>query len=271
MGSVLGAGSGEGQLERGAEQTGCAPLQSDALLESVPTSVCVSSYESLCVGGAAGGRVRGGPTRDGRRANWTRPSFQSDALLESVPTSVYVSTYESVCVGGLLGGGSGEGQPEPDAELTGCALLQSDALLESVPTSVYVSSYESVCVGSLLEGGSGEGQPEAEQTGCAPLQSDALLESVPTSVYVSSYGVCVRGEFAGGRARGGPTREGRRANWTRPSSIGCSSRFGAYICLCVQLRVCVRGGGCWGEGQGRVNQRGTQTKLDASLFNRMLF
>ena len=53
----------------------------------------------------------------------------------------------------MKGGGSGEGEPERDAEQTGGAPLQSDALLESVPTSVYVSSYESVCVGSLLGGG----------------------------------------------------------------------------------------------------------------------
>ena len=106
--------------------------------------------------------------------------------------------------GPAWGGGSGEGEPERDAEQTGGDPLQADALLESVLTAVYVSSYESVCVGSLL-GGSGEGEPErdAEQTVGAHLQSDALLESVPTTVFVSSYESVCRGEPAWGGVRGG--------------------------------------------------------------------
>ena len=154
-------------------------------------------------------------------------------------------------MGSLLGGGSGECQPERDAEQTGCTPLQLDALLESVPTSVYVSSYESACVGGLLGGGTGEGQPErdAEQTGCASLQSDALLESVPTSVCVSSYeSVCVGSLLGGGSGEGRPDR-GEKQTGCAPSSIECSSRVGAYICRCVQLRVCVRGEGGPGEGQ----------------------
>ena len=64
-------------------------------------------------------------------------------------------------------------------------------------------------------------------------------------------------------AWGGCWREGQgRANQRRTQSkldaplfsIGCSSRIGAYVCLCVHLRVCVRG---WAVG-GRV--RGGSTR-----------
>ena len=107
-GACWGEGQGRVNKKTDAEQTGCAPLQSDALHESVPTSVNVSSYESVCVGGVAamgGGPGEGQPETNAEQTGCAL--LQSDALLESAPTSVDVSSYESVCVGSLLEGGSG--------------------------------------------------------------------------------------------------------------------------------------------------------------------